>query len=163
MKRLHVIGRKNHGKTTLVSDLTRVLTERGHRIGTIKHTHHRHELDTPGKDSHRHRTSGAACVGILSPQLSACFWSERSADANDRYAAFDSMFAGCDLVLVEGDSQTAADKIEVWRACQQDSPLIATDAKILALVTDDTSPVTCRQFPRDPSDELIDWIIQRYL
>jgi molybdopterin-guanine dinucleotide biosynthesis protein B len=163
MRRLHVIGRKNSGKTTLVSELTRKLTEQGHRIGTIKHTHHKHELDTPGKDSHSHRTSGAACVGILSPQLNACFWNEPSEEADDRYAAFGPMFARCDLVMVEGDTQTRADKIEVWRASQQESPLVATDAKVLALVTDDTRPVTCRQFPRHPVDQLINWITRRYL
>jgi molybdopterin-guanine dinucleotide biosynthesis protein MobB len=163
MKRLHVIGRKNHGKTTLVSELTRELTERGNRIGTIKHTHHDHELDTPGKDSHRHRTSGAVCVGILSPQLNACFWSEPDAKGDDRYTAFDPIFDRCDLVIVEGDTQTGADKIEVWRAAQQGSPLAATDTQILALVTDDPSPVSCRQLPRNPIDGLIDWITGRYL
>jgi hypothetical protein len=66
-------------------------------------------------------------------------------------------------VIVEGDSQTQADKIEVWRASQQDQPLIASDAKILALVTDDHHPTTCLQFPRKPIDSLIDWIIRRYL
>ena len=59
MRRLHVLGRKNHGKTTLVAELVAELTRRGWRIGTIKHTHHHHELDTPGKDSWMHRQAGA--------------------------------------------------------------------------------------------------------
>jgi molybdopterin-guanine dinucleotide biosynthesis protein B len=163
MKRLHVIGRKNHGKTTLVSELTRVFTERGHRIGTIKHTHHQHELDTPGKDSHQHRVNGAHCVGILSPQLNACFWSEPDGVADDRYAAFDPIFDRCDLVIVEGDTQTAGDKIEVWRACHETAPLVADDADILALVTDDPNPLSCLQLPRRPIDALIEWISARYL
>ncbi|MCA9266810.1 MAG: molybdopterin-guanine dinucleotide biosynthesis protein B, partial [Planctomycetales bacterium] len=69
MKRLHLIGRKNHGKTRLIVDLVEELTSRGLRVGTIKHTHHRHELDTPGKDSYQHRTAGAAVVGILSRSM----------------------------------------------------------------------------------------------
>ena len=60
MKRVHVIGGKNHGKTTLIMDLIRELTARGLQVGTIKHTHHKHELDIPGKDSYRHRESGAS-------------------------------------------------------------------------------------------------------
>lgn len=163
MKRLHVIGRKNHGKTTLVSELTRQLTDRGQRIGTIKHTHHHHELDTPGKDSHQHRVAGAHCAGILSPQLNACFWSESDLVGDDRYAPFEPMFDRCDLVIVEGDTQTSAAKIEVWRACQNDSPLAAADADILALVTDDASELPLPQLPRTPLDQLIAWIAERYL
>ncbi|MDG2220134.1 MAG: molybdopterin-guanine dinucleotide biosynthesis protein B [Rubripirellula sp.] len=164
MQRLHVIGRKNHGKTTLVSELIVRLTELGYRVGAIKHTHHDHELDTPGKDSHRHRTSGAACVGILSPQLNACFWKDETARDDERYAAFAVMFANCDLVIVEGDSQTGADKIEVWRQAQGDAPLKAADPTILAIVTDDvaTDP-SHSKLARSPIDELIDWIVNRYL
>lgn len=163
MKRLHIIGRKNHGKTTLVGELTLRLSERGHRIGTIKHTHHKHELDTPGKDSHSHRIAGAAAVGILSPQLNACFWNDPVASGDHRYAAFAPMFADCELVIVEGDSQTSSDKIEVWRECQSDTPLIANDASIKAIVTDDSCRATCQRFPREPIDELIDWITDRFL
>ncbi len=116
MKRLHIIGRKNHGKTTLIVELVDILSRRGLRVGTIKHTHHRHELDTPGKDSHRHRQAGAAFVGILSPDLNAAFWMAPTTTPHDeRYAAFEPLHAHCDLVLVEGDTETAGDKIEVWR------------------------------------------------
>ena len=147
-----------------MSELIVRLTKLDYRIGTIKHTHHNHELDTPGKDSHRHRTSGAACVGILSPQLNACFWNDASALADERYLAFVPMFANCDLVIVEGDSQTSADKIEVWRATQGDEPLTDTDATILALVTDDAPPDGSRlTLSRSPINGLVDWTVNRYL
>ena len=84
MKRIHIVGRKNSGKTTLVADLVAHLTANGHRVGTIKHTHHQHELDTPGKDSHRHREAGAAVVGILCPGMTAVF---RPAPDRQRSAA----------------------------------------------------------------------------
>lgn len=74
------------------------------------------------------------------------------------------MFASCDLVIVEGDAHTAADKIEVWRAAQGDAPLATADAKVLAMVTDDSSDVkSCLQIARSPLDELIAWIVGRYL
>ena len=59
MRRIHIIGRKNSGKTTLVVELVQQLSAMGKRVATIKHTHHRHELDVPGKDSYRHREAGA--------------------------------------------------------------------------------------------------------
>jgi len=146
MQRVHIVGRKNHGKTTLITDLVREFSSRGLRVATIKHTPHRHELDTPGKDSHAHRASGAAAAGIISPAMSAVFLphdpapSEAAYDAEDkeaRYAQLAPMMAGCDLVLVEGHSQTDAPKLEVWRAEQTTEPLAAANDSILAIVTDD--------------------------
>ncbi|HJN10559.1 MAG: molybdopterin-guanine dinucleotide biosynthesis protein B [Pirellulaceae bacterium] len=140
MKRVHIVGRKNSGKTTLIVDLVQHLTARGCRVGTIKHTHHHHELDTSGKDSHRHREAGAAVVGILSPDMSAVF-RPRQADASDtasRYANMAPLFAGCDVVLVEGNLQTTSPKIEVWRAATETSPLAGEDTSIAAVITDDT-------------------------
>ena len=140
---MHIIGRKNHGKTTLVVDLVTELTKQGLRVGTVKHTHHHHELDTPGKDSHRHRLAGAAAVGICSPSMNAVFWppsATQTPDAEDydaKYAAYAPMFAHCDLVLVEGDSQTSATKIEVWRQAVGSPPLALSDPTITAVVSDD--------------------------
>jgi len=161
MKRLHIIGGKNHGKTTLIVELVRELARRGLAVGAIKHTHHHHELDVPGKDSYRHRTAGAAVVGILSPGMSAIFLPtgrKEVADA-DRYAVFEPMFANCQLVLVEGDSQTTAPKIEVWRSEFGTPPLAQQDKSILAVVTDDSPPLGTRTMSRSNIVPLADWII----
>ncbi|MEO2032331.1 MAG: molybdopterin-guanine dinucleotide biosynthesis protein B, partial [Planctomycetaceae bacterium] len=61
-KRIHIVGRKNSGKTGLIVELVSFLTDLGYCVGTIKHTHHDHELDTPGKDSYRHCAAGAKVV-----------------------------------------------------------------------------------------------------
>lgn len=142
MKRLHIIGGKNHGKTTLIVELVRELTGRGLRIGTIKHTHHHHELDTPGKDSHRHREAGSAVVGICSRSMNAAFWppdeDERGAASGEqKYAKLASVFDDCDLVLVEGDSQTRAPKLEVWRSEIGTAPIAKSNPSVLAVVSDD--------------------------
>lgn len=141
MNRVHIIGRKNSGKTTLIEELLRHLTAQGYRVGTVKHTHHQHELDVPGKDSHRHRLAGAEVVAILSPNMNAVFWTDPS-DANevDRYQRLATQFADCDLVLVEGNSATTGRKIEVWRKETNSEPLAAHDASVLAIVTDDEYP-----------------------
>ncbi len=158
-RRIHLIGRKNSGKTTLVAELVAHWRAQGHRIGTIKHTHHHHELDTPGKDSHRHHQAGAAVVGIVARQASAVFWSADQDDPKqDRYAAMAPMFAGCDLVIVEGDSQTDAPKIEVWRAASGETPYSATDPTILALVTDDPVEVDAPCLPRSQVSKLAVWL-----
>ncbi len=150
MRRVHIIGGKNHGKTTLTCELVAEFQARGLRVGTIKHTHHQHELDTPGKDSHRHRQSGAAVVGILTRSMNAVYWPNAPAESPDdpaqhdqRYDALTAAFHDCDLVLVEGDTRTTAPKIEVWRAALDTPPRTDQITKILALVSDDPieSPV----------------------
>ncbi|MEQ8210491.1 MAG: molybdopterin-guanine dinucleotide biosynthesis protein B [Lacipirellulaceae bacterium] len=160
MKRIHILGRKNHGKTTLIVRLIKKLAELGYKVGAIKHTHHAHQLDVPGKDSHRFGEAGAAGVGILSRDQSAFFWPRNASDENagddlDQYAQFSEMFASCDFVLVEGDTQTDGKKIEVWRAEVGSEPLAKEDASIVAVVSDDAPEVDCPIWSRSNLDELI--------
>lgn len=139
-RRVHVVGRKNSGKTTLIVDLVECLTARGLRIGTIKHTHHEHELDIPGKDSYRHRQAGATPVGILTPHLNAVYWSPAApVDDESRYTEMMLMFRDCNLVLVEGHLGGPGIKIEVWRRDNGGPPLADNDGSIQAVVTDDAT------------------------
>lgn len=161
MKRLHIIGQKNSGKTTLVVDLVTELTRQGYRVGTIKHTHHNHELDTPGKDSHRHRQAGSTAVGILSRGMNAIFWPQVNNQPNgtqsscEKYDQFDSMMNTCDLVLVEGDSKTSATKIEVFRTDNGGQPIAMSDSTIRAVVTDDELPSNLELWKRSDAGELV--------
>jgi len=148
MNRIHIVGRKNSGKTTLIVELVEWLTSAGYAVGTIKHTHHHHQLDTPGKDSFRHRVAGAHAVGVLSPAMNAVFWPDQPVEKEEsaasqlrkekRYGIFQSLMDKCDLVLVEGDSKTGATKLEVWRAENSAEPMIAEDDTFSAIITDDS-------------------------
>lgn len=159
MKRIHIIGGKNHGKTTLVTELVAELTERGYRIGTIKHTHHQHELDAPGKDSHRHRQAGAAVVGILSRSMNAVYWPPHSSDdssPDSRYDSFAQIYAACHLVIVEGDTHTQAPKIEVWRETLGTPPLAQSDPTIRAVVSHDkVADISVPVWPRSDISLLV--------
>jgi len=146
LKRIHIIGGKNHGKTTLIIELVQELMARGVRVGTIKHTHHEHELDLPGKDSHRHREAGALVSGILSRSMNAAFWPAPAIDnstPDGRYKVFEPIYADCQVVLVEGDSHAVASKIEVWRKSLGTPPLIQSNPSILAVVSHDKMPGDC--------------------
>lgn len=158
--RIHIIGRKNSGKTTLITELIEHLNRLGHSVGTIKHTHHHHELDTPNKDSYRHRAAGAQVVGILAREMNALFWPAQPGEEKaDRYRQMMNMYAACDLVLVEGDSQTDALKVEVWRAGGGDAPLATTDATIQALVTDDPVSVPVPILARRDLPAVAQWLL----
>lgn len=148
-RRVHIIGRKNSGKTTLIVELVQEFTRRGLRVGTVKHTHHHHELDTPGKDSFRHRQAGAVAVGLLAPTMNAVFWpADADEPASDRYSRFDALLSDCDLVLVEGHSRIDAPKVEVWRAAVSEQPFASSDDSIGAVISDDAVSCAVDVWPR---------------
>jgi molybdopterin-guanine dinucleotide biosynthesis protein B len=68
-----VVGFKASGKTRVVEALVRELTRRGHRVGTLKHTSDDVVLDTPGKDTWRHREAGSVATAILESGRGAFF------------------------------------------------------------------------------------------
>ncbi len=161
VQRVHIIGRKNSGKTTLIVDLVRELTGRGIEVGTIKHTHHHHEFEAPGKDSFLHRQAGAVVVGLVGPSMAVAF---REHSEIDRMAAIDKLeplFADCDLVLVEGQQQTMATKVEVWRAANAQPPLASELPGIVAVISNDQPQnVTCPVWQRSDVVYLADHILQ---
>lgn len=158
---VHIIGRKNSGKTTLIVDLVRELTGRGIKMGTIKHTHHHHEFDAPGKDSFLHRQAGAVVVGLVGSSMAAAF---REHSETDWMAAIDKLeplFADCDLVLVEGQQQATAIRVEVWRAANAQPPLASELPGIVAVISDDQHPnVTCPVWQQSDVMYLADRILQ---
>ena len=60
------VGHSGAGKTSFVERLVGELDRRGLRVATIKHTHHKFDIDAPGSDTQRHRAAGAAETAIVS-------------------------------------------------------------------------------------------------
>jgi len=164
MKRVHVVGRKNHGKTRLVVQLVQHLQARGWCVGTIKHTHHQHELDTPGKDSWQHRQAGANRVGVLSHQLSAVYLPVvGAADSEDRYQELAPLYAACDLVIVEGNLAATAPQIEVWREALGTEPIYPNAVGVEVVVTESQLTLVPPRFTLPPTaiESLADWVLFR--
>ncbi len=160
MKRIHIVGRKNHGKTTLIVELIEQLTHRGLRVGAIKHTRHAHELDVPGKDSHRQRAAGADPVAVVTKDTVGLYIAR---PPDDRfYDLLAPLFCGCDLVLVEGHVDSDAIKIEVWRAAAGGKCLASERSDIKALVTDDEPRIGIPIWPRGDVLRLVDRIISLF-
>ena len=109
-----IVGRKNAGKTMLVVRLVQLLTERGHRVSTIKHAHHSVRIDVPGTDSFRHREAGATEVALVSAGRWALMRELRD-EPEPTLSEIAARLSAADIVLVEGFKREPHPKIEVRR------------------------------------------------
>jgi len=154
---LSIVGYSNSGKTTLMEKLVSGLVAKGLRIATIKHSHHQPEMDTPGKDSWRHKQAGASTSLLIGPEKMLMV-SDVDEKLNPELLTA-RLFSDYDLVLVEGYASVAGSKIEVVRAqrshesrCNEDE-LIAVATDILDFKVD--VPVLDLNHP----DAVIDFIL----
>ena len=92
-----MVGFKDSGKTRVVEALVGELVGRGFRVGTLKHTAESVLLDTPGKDTWRHREAGSGATGILHGRGSA-FFVDKALTVREAVAVLGEL----DFVVTEG-------------------------------------------------------------
>lgn len=136
MKVLGLAGWSGSGKTTLMVRLIPALKARGLTVSTVKHAHHRFDVDTPGKDSYRHRKAGATEVMVASGNRYALMHELRDEPEPPLTELLKKM-SPVDLVLVEGFKREGHAKIEVHRSANGKPPLHTDDDAIVAVATDD--------------------------
>lgn len=153
-----VIGWKNAGKTGLMERLVADITARGIRVSTIKHAHHRFDVDQEGKDSYRHRTAGAQEVLLSSGSRWALMHELRGAE-EPSLAELLSKMAPVDLILVEGFKRDDHPKVCAFRA-QTNQPLIE-DETVRAYATDTPLETDKPQFDLNDTTTIADFILQQ--
>ncbi len=62
-----IVGWKNSGKTTLVERLIPLLSQRGLKVATVKHTHHDLRPRDGWTDGERHARAGAIQTIVVAP------------------------------------------------------------------------------------------------
>jgi molybdopterin-guanine dinucleotide biosynthesis protein B len=130
MRVIAIVGRQGSGKTTLIERLIPALHGETLTVSTIKHTHHHQiELDTPGKDSYRHRAAGASEVIVASDSG----WARIAASSEPAtLPALIAQLRPVDVVLVEGFKKLEGlTRVEVFRGPGQ--PLALGDPGIAAV------------------------------
>ena len=135
MKIFGFAGWSGSGKTTLIEKLIPRFVGRGLRVSLIKHAHHTFDVDTPGKDSYRHREAGASEILVTSSRRWVLMHELRGAHE----PSFDEQvkhISPCDLLLVEGFKFAPIPKLEVWRKQTGEGMLHPNDPHIVALATD---------------------------
>ena len=135
MKVIGLAGWSGAGKTTLLTRVIPLLGEQGLRVSVIKHAHHKFDIDTPGKDSWRHREAGAGEVLVSSGNRWALMHELRG-DRAPRLPELLQKLSRVDLVVIEGYKSEPHRKIEVHRAENGKPFLFPTDGDIVGIAAD---------------------------
>ncbi|PLS23112.1 molybdopterin-guanine dinucleotide biosynthesis protein B [Neptunicoccus cionae] len=158
MKVFGITGWKNTGKTSLVERLVANFTARGLVISTVKHAHHNFDVDQEGRDSFRHRESGAQEVLLCSGTRWALMHELRDAPEPPLRELLTKL-SPVDLVLVEGFKTVDHAKLECHRNETGKSLLAPNDPTIVAVASDAKPDVACPLLDLDDTDGIADFIL----
>jgi molybdopterin-guanine dinucleotide biosynthesis protein B len=139
MRVIGIAGWSGSGKTTLLTRIIPRLVARGLSVSTLKHAHHAFDVDTPGKDSHTHRTAGATEVLVSSANRWALMHELRGAPEPGLDVLL-TRLSPVDLVVVEGFKAWPVTKVEVYRKDVGKPPLHPDDKHILGIASDTPFP-----------------------
>jgi molybdopterin-guanine dinucleotide biosynthesis protein MobB len=161
-----IVAKSGTGKTTLVVKLIKRLTEKGYRVGVIKHDAHRFDIDHEGKDSWRMTQAGADTMVISSPEKLAMvkkYDVENEPGPGDIVAAY---FPDVDIVLTEGYKKNSFPKIEVHRK-ERSSTLLCrgemNDSQLMAVASDEKLQLDVPVFDIDDDSGISAFIEEKFL
>lgn len=128
-----IVGKSDSGKTTLLEKVIALLTDKGYKIGSVKHAHDGFEMDKEGKDSWRHRKAGASATLVITENKIAMV----KDDTTSYIEKMQSYLSDMDIILAEGFKKQNLPKIEVFRTKSvHKEPLCMNDENLIAFVTD---------------------------
>ena len=153
------IGWHDSGKTTLASQVVRLLKERGYSVSVIKSTKDTGLLpNQEGTDTGAYQKAGADAVTLVAPDQLLMTISQPEKNLP---ALAQRFFADVDLVVAEGFKQAdKVDKIEVFRG--QGVRLAEQVSGVVAVATDQkvTDPLV---FPLNQPEEIADFLEKKYI
>ena len=135
MKVMGIVGWSGSGKTSLLVELLPILRERGLQVSTMKHAHHRFDVDKPGKDSFRHREAGASEVLVVTSSRWVLMHESREEPEPSIEALIERM-TPVDLLLIEGFKTHHHPKLEIHRESEGKPLLCPQDPEIVAVASD---------------------------
>jgi molybdopterin-guanine dinucleotide biosynthesis protein B len=135
MKVMGIVGWSGSGKTSLLVALLPILRERGLKVSTMKHAHHRFDVDTSGKDSFLHREAGASEVLVVTSSRWVLMHESRE-EPEPSIEELIQRMTPVDLLLIEGFKTHPHPKLEIHRASEGKPLLCPADPDIVAVATD---------------------------
>ncbi len=158
MKIYGVTGWKNNGKTGLMERLVREITARGFTVSTVKHAHHRFDVDHKGKDSWRHREAGASEVLLASSSRIAVMQELRGAPEPPLEELL-ARLSPVDLILVEGYKRDSHAKVEAHRDATGQALIAPQDPTIKAVASDVPLDIDRPVFDLNDTAAIADFIL----
>jgi len=145
----------------LIKRLIPEFCRRGLTVSTIKHAHHRFDIDQPGKDSYEHRAAGATEVLVSSAARWALIHEHRGAP-EPGLAELTAQMAPVDLLLIEGFKNDFYEKLEVHRPSVGKELLCLADDQVVGVASDAALPgVTLQVFDLDDIVAIADFVVAR--
>lgn len=155
---ISIVGKSDSGKTCFLEEIIPRLVSKGIKVATVKHDVHGFSIDRPGKDSWRHKESGASMVIISSPQKIALI-----RDVEEEYTIDELQNAfgeGFDIILTEGYKKGDKAKIEIFRPGKHQEKLCSPfEDKILGTVINQENKEGRPSFLQEELDSIVEKII----
>lgn len=139
MKVMGIVGWSGSGKTSLLVEVLPLLREKGLKVSTMKHAHHRFDVDSAGKDSYRHREAGASEVLVVTSSRWVLMHELRE-EAEPSIEALIERMTPVDLLLIEGFKTHSHPKLEIHRESEGKPLLCQEDPEIVAVASDRPLP-----------------------
>ncbi len=130
---MHIIGRHNSGKTTLILRLIPALKARGLRVGVVKHAPGIQSFEGES-DSARLAKAGAGFTGLAGRHGGVICLPELT-EISQWEKVVERFFPQVDLLLVEGYKSAPGTKIEVWHDGLSESPVSKSEEPPLFFVS----------------------------
>ena len=159
-----VSGWKNSGKTTLATRLVAELCKRGFKISSVKHAHHKCDIDKEGTDSYRHREAGATEVALVAAGTRWAIMHECRDEAEPTLSEILARLAPCDLIIVEGFKNERFPKLQVLREEARQSDLLTPEEHgVVARASDRASTAIAEDnlpiFDLEDVEKIADFIV----
>lgn len=139
MKVMGIVGWSGSGKTSLLVEILPLLRNSGLMVSTMKHAHHRFDVDKPGKDSFRHREAGASEVLVVTSSRWVLMHESREEPEPSIESLIERM-TPVDLLLIEGFKTHHHPKLEIHRDSEGKPLLCHEDPEIVAVASDTPLP-----------------------
>lgn len=159
MKVIQIVGYKNSGKTTLATKMIKHFTEKGLRVGSLKHHGHGGEpVGITDTDSEKHRKAGAIISGVQGERI---FQISSQEDWKiEKMLAMYQLF-DMDVVILEGYKTKDYKKI-VMITNKEDLPLLNhvknTQVIVTSLPTEMFASIPIPVYQREESEKCIQWV-----
>jgi len=128
-----IYGNSDAGKTTLVENLIVELTKEGYMVASIKQSKKKISLDSPNKDTWRHREAGARLV-VFSSRCETVFLIYKALSTSEIIQRISS-FGYYDLILIEGANDSQIPKIQIGAGKKRGNTIMSYKGNMKEILT----------------------------